>query len=321
MADLRRLPNLAALRAFEAAARHENFSRAAEEIHVTHGAVSHQVRALEEELGVALFLRKGKRLTVTPEGLNFATIVRKALLDIAFAAAALKANAGQKRLTITAMPSFAARWLAPRLGNFIDLYPDVEVVLQSSGQLVDLERQSIDVGIRFGAGNYPGLTVEKLMDDYYYPAVSPSFNGGRLPTSPQQLGQFHLLRGDDEPWVPWLRAAGTEVAEPSGGIVFHDLAMLIRAAANGDGIALARHAIVMQEIVSGELVRLFDVAVKCPYSYYFVCTPQALLRPEVSAFRAWLFAQVEQFHLQCSRLGLPDCNLRLYEHDYRREWQ
>ncbi|MET3133517.1 LysR family glycine cleavage system transcriptional activator [Oxalobacteraceae bacterium GrIS 1.11] len=319
MADLRRLPNLAALRALEAAVRHENFSRAAEEIHVTHGAVSHQVRALEEELGVQLFARKGKRISATPEGLSFAAIVRKALMEIAVAAEALKASAGQKRLTITAMPSFAARWLAPRLGNFIDLYPDVEVVLQSSGQLVDLERQAVDVGIRFGSGNYPGLTVEKLMDDYYYPAASPRLNGGRLPTSPQELGQFHLLRGDDEPWLPWLRAAGSDLAEPSGGIVFHDLAMLLRAAAHGDGIALARHVIVMQEIATGELVRLFDVAAKCPFSYFFVCPPQALLRPEVRAFRDWLFAQVAQFNVQCAWPELPECNFQLYEHDYRQK--
>ncbi|HAT29300.1 MAG TPA: XRE family transcriptional regulator [Janthinobacterium sp.] len=314
MADLHRLPNLAALRAFEAAARHENFSRAAEEIHVTHGAVSHQVRGLEEELGVQLFTRKGKRIAVTDEGQRFAAIVRKSLMDIAVAAAALKASAGQKRLTITAMPSLAARWLAPRLGNFIDLYPDIEVVLQSSGQVVDLERQAIDVGIRFGSGNYPGLTVEKLMDDYYYPAASPRLNGGELPATAQDLGRFHLLRGDDEPWLPWLRAAGSALAEPSGGIVYHDLAMLLRAAAHGDGIALARHVIVMQEICSGELVRLFDVAVKCPFSYYFVCTPQALLRPEVRAFHDWLFAQVRQFDTVC---GWPQMSERLYQHEYR----
>lgn len=303
MADLRRLPNLAALRAFEAAARHENFSRAAEEIHVTHGAVSHQVRGLEAELGLQLFVRTGKRIAVTAEGQRFAAALRKALTDIAVAAEVLKASAGQKRVTITAMPSFAARWLAPRLGNFIDLYPDIEVVLQSSGLVVDLAREAVDVGIRFGAGVYPGLTVEKLMDDYYYPAVSPRFNGGRLPATPQDLAGCHLLRGDDEPWLPWLRAAGTALPEPTGGIVFHDLAMLIRAAASGDGVALARHVIVMQEVLAGELVRLFDVAVKCPYSYYFVCTPQALLRPEIVVFRNWLYGQVAQFDVQC---GWPE---------------
>src|SRR6478736_587503 len=119
MADLRKLPNLTALRAFEAAARHENFSRAAEEIHVTHGAISHQVRGLEEELGVALFMRHGKRIAITPEGVRFAEVLRQALGDIAAAAEALRAGAGQQRLTVTTLPSFAARWLSPRLGKFI----------------------------------------------------------------------------------------------------------------------------------------------------------------------------------------------------------
>jgi LysR family glycine cleavage system transcriptional activator len=187
MADLRRLPNLAALRAFEAAARHENFSRAAEEIHVTHGAISHQVRALEEELGVALFVRHGKRIAITQEGERFASAIRKALTEVAVAAESMKAGARQKRLTITALPSFAARWLSPRIGRFIEQHPDVEVMLQSSGQLTDFVRESVDVGIRFGRGSYPGLMTEKLTDDYYYPVASPRFNGGKLPRTPQKL--------------------------------------------------------------------------------------------------------------------------------------
>ncbi len=187
MTDFRQLPNLAALRAFEAAARHQNFSRAAEEIHVTHGAISHQVRALEQDLGVALFTRNGKRIAITPEGQRFALTVRTSLQEIAGAADALRAGTRQRRLTVSSIPSFAARWLAPRLGKFIDLHPDIEVMLQSSGQLQDLARDSIDVGIRFGSGRYPGLTVEKLMGDFYYPVASPAYNGGRLPASPQHL--------------------------------------------------------------------------------------------------------------------------------------
>lgn len=302
MADLRRLPNLSALRAFEAAARHENFSRAAEEIHVTHSAISHQVRGLEEELGVQLFVRNGKRIAVTAEGQHFASILRKSLTDIAVAAEALKASAGQKRLTISSLPSFAARWLAPRLGNFIDRYPDIEVILQSSAHLVDLEREFIDIGIRFGAGNYHGLVTEKLMDDYIYPTISPSYNGGLLPASPQDLENYSLLRSVDVPWSLWFAAAGVALAEPAGGIVFFDSGMLLRAAANGDGIALAKHVFVTPDILSGELVRLFGVAVKCEHSYYFASTPRALLRPEVRLFKAWLFEQVAQFD---TRYGWP----------------
>lgn len=292
MLDLWRLPNLAALRAFEAAARHQNFSRAAEEIHVTHGAISHQVRALEEELGVALFTRHGKRIAITADGERFAVILRKSLMDIALAAEALQAGAQQKRLTITALPSFAARWLAPRLGAFIELYPDTEVTLQSSNHLTNFVREPVDIGVRFGAGHYPGLSVELVMDDYYYPVVSPKFNGGCLPLTLKELARSALLRCDDEPWMPWFEAAGLDWPEPSGGLIFQDSSILVRAAVDGRGIALARHAIVVRDLEAGDLVRLFDIAVKCSSSYYLVCAPNALQKPHVQAFRTWLFDEV-----------------------------
>ncbi len=292
MADFRKLPNLAALRAFEAAARHGNFSRAAEEVHVTHGAISHQVRALEEELGVALFARHGKRIAITPEGERFAGILRRALSDIAAAAEMLRAEGKQQRLTVTALPSFAARWLSPRLGRFIEQYPDMEVMLQSSNQLTDFVRESVDLGIRFGRGNYPGLAVEKILDDCFYPVASPSFNGGKLPRTPEKLAQHLLLRCELEPWTPWFRAAGLDLPEPTGGLVFQDSSMLVRAAVEGHGIALARHALAVTEIESGELVRLFDIAVACPQSYYLACPPDALKKPQVQAFRTWLLAEI-----------------------------
>jgi LysR family transcriptional regulator, glycine cleavage system transcriptional activator len=294
MTDLHRLPNLLALRAFETAARHQNFSRAADEIHVTHGAVSHQVRALEQDLGVVLFTRNGKRLTITPHGARFAQAVRNALQDIANATQTLREETRQKRLTVSAIPSFASRWLAPRLGRFIDLNPDTELVLQSSGQLQDLVRDGVDVGIRFGQGQYPGLMVERLMGDSYYPVASPAYNQGRLPTSPKQLKPAQLLRSD-EPWLPWFQAVGLKLAEPSGGVRFQDLSMLMRSAMGGDGIALVRHVVATQEIASGELVRLFNVAVKSPWDYYLACPPDALHKPQVLAFRQWLLEEVAAF--------------------------
>jgi LysR family glycine cleavage system transcriptional activator len=297
MSDLRKLPNLVALRTFEAAARHQNFSRAAEEIHVTHGAVSHQIRSLEQDLGALLFARNGKRLSITPQGERFAQVVRNALQEIGAAAAVLRADTRQKRLTVSALPSFAARWLAPRLGKFIEQHPDTELVLQSSGQLHDLVRDSIDVGIRFGAGNYPGLVVERLMGDSYYPVVSPAYAGGHLPHLAQQLTPDQLLRSD-EPWLPWFQAAGLALAEPSGGVRFQDLSLLIRSALDGDGIALVRHVVATQEIASGELVRLFDVAVKSPNDYYLACPADALRKPQVQAFRDWLLDEVRKFKAQ-----------------------
>lgn len=293
MADFRRLPNLAALRAFEAAARHGNFSRAAEEIHVTHGAISHQVRALEEELGVALFARHGKRISVTPDGERFAETLRRALGEIATAAEALRAGAQDNKLTITALPSFAARWLSPRIGRFIEQHPGLEVMLQSSSTLTDFRRESVDLGIRFGLGKYPGLHTEKIMDDHYYPVASPRYNGGRLPATPAELANSTLLRCEMEPWTPWFRAAGLKAMEPAGGLVFQDSSMLVRAAAEGHGIALARHAIAMTEIASGELVRLFDISIRCHDSYFLVCPPQSLHKPQVNAFRAWLLKELE----------------------------
>lgn len=292
MADFRRLPNLTALRAFEAAARHGNFSRAAEEIHVTHGAISHQVRALEEELGVALFARHGKRIAITPQGERFAVTLRKAMTEIADAAAALQADSKQSRLTVTALTSFAARWLSPRLGRFIEQYPDMEVMLQASNHLTDFVRESVDIAIRFGRGNYPGLASEKIMDDYYYPVASPRFNGGKLPRTPQKLSQHSLLRCEAEPWAPWFRAAGLDLPEPTGGLVFEDSSMLVRAAVEGHGIALARDAIASSDIETGALVRLFDIAIPCPQSYYLVCPPEALKKPQVQRFREWLLTEI-----------------------------
>ena len=294
MADLRQLPSLAALRAFEAAARHQNFSRAAEEIHVTHGAISHQVRALEEELGVALFVRHGKRIAITAEGERFASTLRKALTEIANAAESLNSGARQKRLKITSLPSFAARWLSPRIGRFIEQHPDIEVMLQTSSQLIDFARESVDMGIRFGRGNYPGLIAEKLADDYYYPVASTRFNRGKLPRMPNKLAQSVLLRCEREPWTPWFRTAGLDLLEPTGGLVFQDSSMLVRAAVEGHGVALARHVLARGELASGELVRLFDVQVKCAHSYYLVCPPESLQKPQVQAFRTWLQEELRE---------------------------
>ena len=294
MSAPRRPPNFSALRAFEAAARHENFSRAADELHLTHGAISHQVRALEQELGRPLFVRHGRQVKVISDALQFAQALAKAFGDITAAADAMRAEAGAQRLTVTSIPSFAARWLAPRLGRFIELHPDVEVVLQSSRQMQDLARDGIDVGIRFGRGHYPGMDVERLMGDICYPVASPRYRDGALPTRPEQLPNHALLRSG-EPWTPWLQAAGVKMDEPTGGIMFDDLSMLIRSTADGDGVGLVRHVMAIQEIAAGKLVRLFDIAVPSPDAYYFVAPPGAAGRPQVAAFRAWLLGEIAAF--------------------------
>jgi LysR family glycine cleavage system transcriptional activator len=293
----RRLPNFSALRAFEAAARHENFSRAADELHLTHGAISHQVRGLEEELGRPLFVRNGRQVKITNDGLKFAQFLGKAFADIAAATDAMRATSINQRLTITSIPSFAARWLAPRLGKFIELHPDIEVVLQSSGHMQDLAREGVDVGIRFGRGHYPGMVVLRLMGDVYYPVVSPHYRGGLLPLAPADLARHTLLRSVEH-WTPWFNAAGLDLPEPSGGLLFEDLSMLVRSAADGNGVALVRHVVAMQEIASGQLLRLFDIATPSPDEYYFVTPPNSASKPQVLAFRSWLLEEIEAFQRQ-----------------------
>ncbi|MCG2585193.1 transcriptional regulator GcvA [Massilia sp. TS11] len=289
-----KLPNFAALRAFEAAARHGNFTRAAEELHLTHGAISHAIRALEDELGLPLFTRNGRHVRVTEEGLRYAQALGLAFADIGRATEDVRAAGRRQRLTVSTITSFAARWLAPRLGGFIERHPEIEVVLQASNQLQDLVREGIDVAIRYGGGHYPGLYAEHLLDDVWYPVVSPHYRGGALPQGPQDLATATLLRSR-APWEPWFRAAGLALPEPQGGLMFEDLSMLIRSAVDGDGVALVRHVPASQEIASGELVRLFTLAVPSDSAYYWVCPPAAMARPQVKAFHTWLGGQVAQF--------------------------
>jgi LysR family glycine cleavage system transcriptional activator len=291
-----RLPNLSALRAFEAAVRHGNFSRAAAELCLTHGAVSHQVRGLEEELGVQLFVRHGRHVTPTEEARRYASTVARCMAELADGAAALRAPEGLQRLSVTSIPSFAARWLGPRLGQFIERNPQIEVVLQVGQQLQDLARDGIDIGIRFGRGKYPGLEAERLAGEVLYPVVSPRYRGGDLPVIPQDLAQATLLRSEDA-WTPWFEAAGLSLPEPSGGVMFEDLSMQIGSAVDGDGVALVRHIVAMQEIAAGNLVRLFDLATPCTDEYYLVSPPRALQKPQVRAFRDWLKAEIAHSQL------------------------
>jgi len=293
--ELPRLPALGALRAFEAAARHESFSRAATELFVTHGAVSHQIRGLEEELGLPLFARNGKRVSLTPAGRVYAERVRDALLQIADATRVLQSGNRDKRLTISTMPSFAARWLTPRIGSFIERHPELEVELFSSNALVDFRDETVDIALRMGSGDYPGLYVEKLLDDVFFPVCSPSFRGGQLPVRPEDLEGLPLLRGEGDPWKPWFEAAGLDWPEPRKGLLMQDSSLLLQAVAAGQGISLMRSSLAYNDLLSGRVVRLFDVSIPCPWLLYFVCLPGTLEAPKVQAFRAWLLPEMERF--------------------------
>jgi LysR family transcriptional regulator, glycine cleavage system transcriptional activator len=267
------LPPLSSLRAFEAAARLESFSRAADEIHVTHGAVSHQVKALEEFLDVTLFRRESRRVALTDDGRFFAERVRSALNQIGEAA------------------GFASRWLMPRIGRFMALHPGLEVQVEATASLTNFARDGVDVAIRFGRGPWSGVHAEKFMDDAYVMVCSPKLNRGRLPKRPEDLARFPLLRTLREEWDLWCKAAGIDLPPPTGGVEFDDAAMMLHQVVEGHGISLARRSIAEGDIARGTLVQLFDITVPSQHSYYMVWPENITPSDKILAFREWLLKE------------------------------
>lgn len=293
----RRLPNLSALRAFEAAARHESFTAAAEELFVTHSAISHQIRALETELGTMLFQRSGRRVALTEIGQAYARQISAAFANIALATASVVRDHRTRRLVLTTIPSFAARWLAPRLGRFILANPEIDLELRSSTDLVDLEYSDVDVGIRFGRGPYPDLFCAPLMHETFLVACSPTFNGGVFPQTPAELPNFMLLRSDYESWRMWFDAAGLNDAQtPARGAIYEDSSLLIEGAAEGLGIAMVRSSLAADAIASGRLVQLFpEIVAPSPWSYWVVSSKASAERAPVKRFRDWVVAEGHAF--------------------------
>ena len=285
-----RLPPLASLRPFEAAARLESFSRAAEELHLTHGAVSHQVRALEEHLGTPLFPRHGKRVSLTSAGRAFAERVRGALGEIAQAADQVRAGRRTNRLTVSVLPSFASRWLMPRLIRFMDAHPKIEVNVIASTSLADFRNDEIDVAIRFGGGPWPPHDCEMFMEDEYFVVASPKLNRGKLPKAPRDLLAMRIIREDRDYWRQWFDAVGIplEEAKAARGPLFNDSTYALQAAARGEGIALARRSIVNEDLERGALVRLFDIKVPSRERYWFVCPKETADTAKVKAFKKWV---------------------------------
>ncbi|WP_283148089.1 transcriptional regulator GcvA [Silvimonas soli] len=282
-----RLPSLSALRAFEAAARLGNLARAADELFVTHGAISHQIKALESQLGFKLFARHGRGVVLTPQGQRLASTLNGAFGAIASEISAIAQEQQRPRLVITCLPSFAAKWLTPRLGEFIGQHPHIELWIRSTKTRENLAAEDIDLGIRVGEGKWPGLYLEHLMDDEFVVVASPHLAGG-LPARPADLSRYLLLRSDTEPWARWFEAAGIAGSEPQGSMVFNDSALLVQAAAEGQGIGLARASLIQPELASGKLVKLFDLTVPMPGAYWIVAPEAPPWRPAVATFVAWL---------------------------------
>jgi LysR family glycine cleavage system transcriptional activator len=293
---MQRLPPLNALRAFEAAARHKSFTAAARDLFVTHGAVSRQVKQIENFLGCRLFRRMPRGVELTDEGTEYAVIVRRVFEELAEATEAIRTREDEKQiLTISTTPRFAAAWLVQRLHLFQRDYPQYGIRISSTPRLVSFERERIDIAIRYGRGNWPGLSVTRLFDHEEVPVCSPAFLEGRdALKSPSDLNRVRLLHnGSHQYWVSWLEFAGITDVDAHQGWVMDDSNVVFRAAIEGQGVALASPRTLETELRDGRLVRPFDIVQATDVAIYAVCPEQNANEPKIRAVIDWLVAQAE----------------------------
>jgi LysR family glycine cleavage system transcriptional activator len=288
----RRLPPLNALRAFEAAARHLSFTRAAGELNVTQAAISHQVKALESGLGVRLFLRLTRRLALTEDGAALFAAVGDAFERITTTADRLRAGGGTGRLTVSLGSYFSAAWLSPRIGRFWRRYPNIQLHLHHTMESADFRQSEIDLAVDWGWGGaqWPGLEAELFMRVRATPVCSPRLLDGPHPLRrPSDLRHHTLLHeADHMAWEQWLTAAGATDVDAETGPMIDDHNVLVHAAMEGQGVALAQASFIAGDIAAGRLARPFALAVDIDAAYYIVRPPGALDRPKVRAFRDWL---------------------------------
>jgi len=286
-----RLPPLNALRAFEVAARHSSFTGAATELRVSHAAISRHVRSLEARLGVTLLRRAKRGLELTEDGVRYLKAVSAAFESIAEATEAL-AKPKEVRVRVTVEPAFAGRWLIRRLGRFQEAHPDIDVVLDASPRLVDLARDEADLAIRYGQGGWPGLRQDQLALSRVFPVGRKELrNRRRAAFAPDELRAFVLLHEDDGSlWRRWFAAAGVADANVSRGPRILETGLALDAAAAGQGIALADETLIADDLASGRLVKLCDLALD-DGGYFLLSLPNAQRRRPLAAFRDWLLAE------------------------------
>ena len=297
---MRQLPSLNALKAFEAAARHLSFTRAAEELFVTPAAVSQQVRHLEADLGRPLFTREKRRIALTDVGEALLPGIALGLDSLASAVARLRARHDDSSVQVSVSPTFATGWLIPRLDDFHTRHPDISVRIDASMALAHFDEDGVDLAIRFGAGRYPGYEVERLTgEDEVFPVSAPALLAGSHPLrEPGDLAHHMLLHdgtrnvADIMPdWAMWLRAAGVEEVDPNYGLTLMPYPMVVAAAIDGQGVALGRGRVVAADLAAGRLVRPFPLALPLAFSNWLVYPPGGLVRRAVRIFRDWLLAE------------------------------
>ena len=300
MVQTSRLPPLNALRAFEAAARLESFSKAADELAVTPGAISQQIRSLEEHIGTPLFVRQGRTLDLTEAGRSAAHITTEAFETLERAVAAMRQPLQRRALTVSVAPSFAGKWLAPRLHRFQDLHPGIEVWISAASERVDLAAGAADLAIRYGPGGDLTVNEQHLLDEEVLPVCSPDLLRHASIRRPADLIGQTLLHDsspesavDGADWRDWLKSRRVRGVDDAGGVRFNQSALVIDAAVAGRGVALAKRSLAQNDLTSGRLVTLFaDGASATPSAYHIVTARNRPLSADAETFIAWLKNEV-----------------------------
>jgi LysR family glycine cleavage system transcriptional activator len=287
----RSLPPLNGLRAFEAAARHMSFTDAAEELSVTQAAISHQVRGLEQRLGLKLFVRRNRSLLLSEAGQAYLPSVRAAFDQLNEATEKLLQKDKGGNLTVTTTSSFAVKWLVPRLGGFQRSHPEIDVRVSTGTSLVDFSREDVDIGIRYGRGQWPNLLAERLVSEDVMPVCAPSLlkgpNGLKKPADLRRFNLLHIGSFPDD-WQVWLTAAGVKGVDSSRGVSFDFALAAYQAAMDGLGVALGRNPLVEPDLKAGRLVVPFEFKRSSDFAYYLVYPPEAIRRRKIKAFRDWI---------------------------------
>ncbi|MBS0561290.1 MAG: transcriptional regulator GcvA [Proteobacteria bacterium] len=288
------LPSLTGLRAFEAAARHMSFTRAAAELNVTQTAISHQIRRLEEQLGLALFVRRNRALALTREAQEYLPAIRTAFEELRRATEKLRRPDHEAVLTVSTTASLAIKWLVTRVASFQDAHPGIEVRLTTSTHLVDFQREEVDMAVRFGRGHWAGLRADWLMAEDMFPVCSPALPTAERPLRrPEDLAHHTLLHTSTwrEDWQLWLTAAGLPVTLAGRrGLTFDQSLTALQAAMEGLGVAMGRTHLVESDIAAGRLVAPFDVVLPQDAGYYVVAPQATAASPKIARFRDWLIA-------------------------------
>jgi LysR family glycine cleavage system transcriptional activator len=287
-------PPLTCLRSFEATSRLGSVTLAAKELHVTHSAISQQIKALEAFVGLTLFVREGRGLRVSEDGRLYALQIRQALGDIAEATRLIQAQPKTDELVVAVLPSFGRSWLVPRLPTFQALYPHIRIRLQASLSISNLHQESVDIGIRMGKGDWEGVEQRLLFHDELIAVAAPHFNGGQLAQTPQQIVDSTIIHST-ESWLPWCEAAGVDMSGERAGLCSNDSNLILESVRLGQGIALERRSLVQDAIARGELVQLGDVCAPYAYPYWLVWPPREGSQTKQHAFSQWLFKEVEDY--------------------------